>query len=61
MLAHYRSDIFSGLYIIEFAPPCGGGKKIKGFGDRKGNQKGKKEKKKKIGGKQILAVLNHKY
>ena len=39
----------AGLYILEFPPPGGGGKKIKGSGDGEGNQKGKKEKKRNFG------------
>ena len=31
--------------------PVGGGEEIKGFGDGEGNQRGRKEKKKKIWGK----------
>ena len=35
--------------FLSFPPPGGGGKKIKGFGDGEGNQRGKKEKKEKLG------------
>ena len=42
-------DSWAGLYIIEFSPPPGGGGKIKGSGDGEGNQRGKKEKKRKFG------------
>ena len=37
----------AGLYILEFSPPRWGGG-IKGSGDGEGNQRGKKEKKRKL-------------
>ena len=41
--------VIPGLYIIEFPPPPhGGGMEIEEFGDGEGDQKGKKEKKRKL-------------
>ena len=40
-------EVISGLYILEFPPPVGGG--IKGSGDGERNLRGKKEKKRKFG------------
>jgi len=38
----------AGLYILPYSPPPWGGKIIKGFGEREGKGRRKKEKKKKI-------------
>ena len=46
--ASFIDHSISGLYIIEFPPPWGGGK-IKGSGDGEENQRGKKKKKRKFG------------
>ena len=43
--------IRAGLYIVEFPPSPWGGGEIKGSGDGEGNQRGKKEQKRKFGEK----------